>query len=173
MNQINHSLFYILAAIIIVSSILSVTSKRMLRAATFLLFVMMGMAGLYLLLNYHFLAAVQLAVYAGGILILFIFAILLTSPKGDHTEPEDKGKVAIGLLAAVGGFAVVMVVLVKHVFLYAAPNPTLTGDHEINMKVIGQALMGTEKYQYLLPFEVLSVLLLAAIIGGIIIAKKR
>ena len=165
--------FYILAAIIVVSSILAVTSKRMLRAATYLLFVLLSMAGLYLLLNYHFLAAVQLAVYAGGILILFIFAILLTSPKGDRTESADKGKVVIGLIAAVGGFAVTMFVIAKHVFLYADPNPTLTGDHEINMKVIGNALMGTGKYQYLLPFEVLSVLLLAAIIGGIIIAKKR
>ena len=165
--------FYSLAALIIVSSILAVTSKRMLRAATYLLFVMIGMAGLYLLLNYHFLAAVQLSVYAGGILILFIFAILLTSPKGDQTESADKGKVVIGLVAAVGGLVVTTVVLVKHVFLYADPNPTLTGDHEINMKVIGRALMGTEKYQYLLPFEVLSVLLLAAIIGGILIAKKR
>jgi NADH-quinone oxidoreductase subunit J len=173
MNQINHSLFYILAAVIIVSAIFAVTSRRMLRAATFLLLVMIGIAGLYLLLNYHFLAGVQLAIYAGGILILFIFAILLTNPKGDPVEPEDKGKVAIGLVAAVGGLAITMVVLVKHVFLYAAPNPTLTGDHEINMKVIGRALMGTEKYQYLLPFEVLSVLLLAAIIGGIVIAKKR
>jgi NADH-quinone oxidoreductase subunit J len=165
--------FYTLAAIIIASSILAVTSKRMLRAATFLLFVMLGVAGLYLLLNYHFLAAVQLAVYAGGILILFIFAILLTSPRGDRTEPADKGKVAIGLVAAVSGFTVTMVVIAKHVFLYADPNPTLTGDHEINMKVIGHTLMGTSKYQYLLPFEVLSVLLLAAIIGGIMIAKKR
>ena len=165
--------FYTLATFIIVSAILAVTSRQILRAATFLLFVLLGMAGLYLLLNYHFLAAVQLSVYAGGILILFIFAILLTNPKGDKTEPEDKGKVAIGLVAALGGVAVTAIVLVKHVFLYANPNPTLTRDHEINMKVIGNALMGTGKYQYLLPFEVLSVLLLAAIIGGIIIAKKR
>jgi len=165
--------FYSLSAIIVVSAILAVTSRRIFRAAASLLFVMVGVAGLYLLLNYHFLAAVQLAIYAGGILILFIFAILLTSPKGDVTEPDDKGKVAIGLIAALGGLAVVLVVLAKHVFLYANPNPTLTGDHEINMKVIGSALMGTGKYQYLLPFEVLSVLLLAAIIGGIIIAKKR
>ena len=165
--------FYILAVFIIASAIVAVTSRRIFRAAASLLFVMVGVAGLYLLLNYHFLAAVQLAIYAGGILILFIFAILLTSPKGDVTEPDDKGKVAIGLIAALGGLAVVLVVLAKHVFLYANPNPTLTGDHEINMKVIGSALMGTGKYQYLLPFEVLSVLLLAAIIGGIIIAKKR
>ena len=166
-------IFYSLAALIVASSILSVTSTRMLRAATYLLFVMLGIAGLYLLLNYHFLAAVQVAVYAGGILILFIFAILLTSAKGYHRDTADKGKLAIGLVAALGGLAVTLIVLAKHTFLYVDPNPTLTGDHEINMKVIGHALMGTEKYQYLLPFEALSVLLLAAIIGGILIAKKR
>jgi len=165
-------IFYILAAFMIISAILSVTAKRMSRAATYLLFVMLGMAGLYLLLNYHFLAVVQLSVYAGGILILFIFAILLTKPKGDKHEPADKGKVAIGIIAALGGLVITLMVLTKHVFLYGDPT-TLTGDHEINMKVIGEALMGTGKYQYLLPFEVLSVLLLAAIIGGIFIARKK
>ncbi len=165
--------FYSLAALIIVSAILAVTSKRILRAATFLLFVLISTAGLYFLLNYHFLAAVQLSVYAGGILILFIFAILLTSPKGDRTEPEDKKKVAMGIVAALSGLVVTAMVALKHVFVYANPNPTIVGDHEINMKTIGHALMGTGKYQYLLPFEVLSVLLLACIIGGILIARKR
>ncbi len=164
--------FYSLAALIIVSAILAVTSKRILRAATFLLFVLIATAGLYLLLNYHFLAAVQLSVYAGGILILFIFAILLTSPKGDRTEPEDKGKVAMGIIAALSGLIITAIVTVKHIFLYADPT-TIVGDNEINMKAIGHALMGTGKYQYLLPFEVLSVLLLACIIGGILIARKR
>ncbi|MDR1154993.1 MAG: NADH-quinone oxidoreductase subunit J [Bacteroidales bacterium] len=165
--------FYCLSALIIVSAVMAVTSKRILRAATFLLFVLIATAGLYLLLNYHFLAAVQLSVYAGGILILFIFAILLTSPKGDRTEPEDRGKVAMGLAAALSGLVITAMVTVKHIFLYADPNPTVAGDHEINMKTIGHALMGTEKYQYLLPFEVLSVLLLVCIIGGIFIARKR
>ena len=165
--------FYILAAFIIISAILAVTSKRMFRSVTFLLFALVGTAGLYFLLNYHFLAAVQLSVYAGGILILFIFAILLTSPKDDRTEPDDKKRVVMGIVAAVSGLSITIVVIVKHIFLYARPNPSLTGEQEINMKVIGQALMGTGKYQYLLPFEVLSVLLLAAIIGGLLIAKKR
>ncbi|MDR2848083.1 MAG: NADH-quinone oxidoreductase subunit J [Bacteroidales bacterium] len=166
-------IFYVLAVIIIVSAILAVTSKRMLRAATFLLFVLIATAGLYLLLNYHFLAAVQLSVYAGGILILFIFAILLTSgAKNDHTESADKRKLLLGVLAAAGGLAVTGIVLLKHHFVYSNTLNT-AGDQEINMKVIGNALMGTGKYQYLMPFEVLSVLLLACIIGGILIARKR
>ncbi|MDL2251469.1 NADH-quinone oxidoreductase subunit J [Odoribacter sp. OttesenSCG-928-J03] len=172
MESANLIVFYILGALIVGSSILAVTSKRMLRAATFLLFVLIGTAGLYLMLNYHFLAAVQLSVYAGGILILFIFAILLTSPKGDQTEPHDKRRMVIGVLTALAGVAITTIVTLKHQFLYSN-NPTITGDEEINMKVIGHALMGTEKYQYLLPFEALSILLLACIIGGILIARKR
>ena len=164
--------FYILAAIIIITSILAVTTKRIFRAATYLLFVLIGTAGIYLMLNYHFLAAVQISVYAGGILVLFIFAILLTSPNGDQIEPSDKKKTVMGLFAALGGLAVTSVIFLKHEFLYSN-NPTIVGDAEINMKKIGYALMGTDKYQYLLPFEVLSVLLLACIIGGILIARKR
>jgi len=163
--------FYVLGALIAVSSILAVTAKRMLRAVTFLLFVLIGTAGLYLLLNYHFLAAVQLSIYAGGILILFIFAILLVSHKDDRTEPDDKKKVIMGVIAAVSGLVITAVVVSKHVFLYRT-EPNLE-EYEINMKEIGIALMGTGKYQYLLPFEILSILLLACIIGGILIARKR
>ncbi len=164
--------FYILAAAISVCSVLAVTSKRMLRAATYLLIVLIGTAGLYLLLNYHFLAAVQLSVYAGGILILFIFAILLTSAKGDRAEPNDRKRVWGGLAVGIAGFVITTLVTVKHKWLYAG-NTTIAGDQEMNMKQIGQALMGTEKFQYLLPFEVLSILLLACVIGGILIARKR
>jgi NADH-quinone oxidoreductase subunit J len=168
----NLIVFYTLGAMIIVSSILAVTSKRMLRAATYLLFVLLGTAGLYLLLNYHFLMGVQLSVYAGGILILFIFAILLTSAKGDKFEPRDKQKVMYGIIAALAGIAVTLFVTLKYRLLFP-DNPTIAGDQEINMKIIGQALIGTEKYQYLLPFEILGVLLLACAIGGILIARKR
>jgi NADH-quinone oxidoreductase subunit J len=168
----NLIIFYSLAAFILAMSVMAVTAKKILRAATYLFFVLIGTAGLYLLLNYHFLAAVQISVYAGGIVVLFIFAILLTSNKGDSIEPNARKKVFWGLLASISGVAVTAFVLLKHKFIYA-DNPTIVGDQEINMKAIGYALMGTEKYQYLLPFEILSVLLLACIIGGILIARKR
>ncbi len=164
--------FYVLATLIVVASVLAVTSRRMLRAATYLLIVLISTAGLYLLLNYHFLAAVQLSVYAGGILILFIFAILLTSARGDRTEPQDRRRAIAAIVTIAAGIVITSVVTVKHKFLYGDPS-TVAGDHEINMKAIGTALMGTGKYQYLLPFEVLSVLLLSCIIGGILIARKR
>lgn len=168
----NLIIFYCLAAVITISSILAVTSKKMLRAATFLLIVLISTAGLYLLLNYHFLAVVQLSVYAGGILILFIFAILLTSAKGDRSEPHDKRRVWSGLAAALAGIVITTVATMKHLFLYGGSH-TVTGDVEINMKEIGYALIGTDKYQYLLSFEALSVLLLVCIVGGILIARKR
>ena len=168
----NLIVFYTLAAVIVISSILAVTSRRMLRAATFLLIVLLCTAGLYFLLNYHFLAVVQLSVYAGGILILFIFAILLTSSRGDKTEPHDRRRVVSGLVTAAAGIAITTWATLKHQFLYG-DNPTIAGDAQIDMKEIGHALLGTEKYEYLLSFETLSVLLLTCAVGGIIIARKR
>ncbi len=169
---INLIIFGILGVVILLLSVLAVSSKSLLRSATYLLLVLICTAGLYLFLNYHFLAAVQISVYAGGVLILFIFAIFLTSNKGDVMKRQQVRKYLMGGLAALGGIAVTAFALLKHQFVYAN-NSTLEGDQEINMKLIGEALMGTEKYQYLLPFEVLSLLLLACIIGGILIARKR
>ena len=171
--DVNLIIFYVLAAFILSMSVMTVTSKKILRAATYLLFVLIGTAGLYLLLNYHFLAAVQISVYAGGIVVLFIFAIFLTTDKGEVIELHAKRKIVLGILAGISGVFIALFVIFKHKFLYDSSNTTMIGDEELNMKVIGHALMGTEKYQYLLPFEILSVLLLACIIGGILIARKR
>ncbi len=169
----NLIIFICLALFIVIMSVMAVTSKKILRAATYLLFVLIGTAGLYLLLNYHFLAAVQISVYAGGIVVLFIFAIFLTSNKGDMIDNHNTKRILYGAAAAVAGAALTGFALLKHEFLNYLDNPTIAGDQEINMKMIGRALMGTEKFQYLLPFEILSVLLLACIIGGILIARKR
>ena len=75
--------FYFLAAFITVFSILTVTTRRMVRSATYLLFVLFGTAGIYFLLGYTFLGSVQIMVYAGGIVVLYVFSILLTSGEGD------------------------------------------------------------------------------------------
>ena len=148
---------------IVVCSILTVTTKRILRSATYLLFVLFATAGIYFELNYSFLGAVQLTVYAGGIIVLYVFSILLTS-----SDKIKNSKFFAGILAAVGGAALCIFITLTHSFPVSHFVPG-----EINQKVIGTALMGTEKYQYLLPFEVISVLLLACIIGGILIARKR
>lgn len=171
--------FAILALVILVSSVFAITSRKMMHVAMYLLFVLAGTAGLYFLLDYHFLGVVQLSVYAGGVLILFIFAILLTNTKGERSEIHGLKRVVPAVFAALLGIGVVAVAVMKHKFLYAdetAGSEMIakgTTGNEIDMQVIGNALMGTEKYQYLLPFEILSVLLLACIIGGILIARKR
>ena len=160
--------FFILAAVIVVCSVLAVTTKRILRSATHLLFVLFATAGIYFQLNYSFLGAVQLTVYAAGIIVLYVFSILLTSPEGDHAEKRKRGKFFAGLVAALAGAAICIFLTVTHPF-----GAYRIAGGEVPMKEIGHALMGTGRYQYLLPFELISVLLLACIVGGIMIARKR
>ena len=161
--------FYILAAVIVVLAVLTVTTQRILRSATYLLFVLFGTAGIYFQLNYSFLGAVQLTIYAGGIIVLYVFSILLTSPDGDKIATKlPKSKLFAGLVASLAGAVLCIFITLNHTFPVSRFVPG-----EIDMKTIGFALLGTEKYQYMLPFEAISVLLLACIIGGIMIARKR
>ena len=96
-------IFYILAALIAVFSVLAVTSKHIIRSATYLLFVLLGTAGLYILLGYYYLFAVQIAVYAGGVMVLFIFAILLTNRPGEKVKSERKDRrIAAGIIFLAG-----------------------------------------------------------------------
>lgn len=162
------TVFLFLAAVIVICSILTVTTRRILRSATYLLFVLFATAGIYFELNYSFLGAVQLTVYAGGIIVLYVFSILLTSSDTHKTEKIRNSKFFAGILSAVGGAVLCIFITLTHTFPVSHFVPG-----EIDQKVIGAALMGTEKYQYLLPFELISVLLLACIIGGILIARKR
>ena len=162
------AVFLFLATVIIVFSILTVTTKRILRSATYLLFVLFATAGIYFELNYSFLGAVQLTVYAGDIIVLYVFSILLTSSDSQKVEKIKNSKFFAGIIAAIAGAAICIFITLTHSFPVSHFVPG-----EIDQKVIGTALMGTGKYQYLLPFEAISVLLLACIIGGILIARKR
>lgn len=162
-------IFWILAAIMAVFSILAVTSKNIIRSATFLLFVLLGTAGLYLLLGYHYLFAVQIAVYAGGIMVLFIFAILLTNRPGENVKTEKYYRKVIAGITSFAGLA-----FCGHIIYWNVNKAyTLVATSELKVQDIGHTLMGTDKYQYLLPFEFISVLLLACIVGAIMIARKR
>ncbi|WP_165042456.1 NADH-quinone oxidoreductase subunit J [Dysgonomonas sp. ZJ709] len=162
-------IFYILATIIVASSLLAVTSQRIIRSATFLLFVLLATGGLYLLLDYHFLMAVQIAVYAGGVMVLFIFAILLTNQPGEAVKFEKPKRMFISALAALAGIAICGHIIFHNVAKFY----TYIKQDELDMRQVGFTLMGTDKYQYMLPFEAISLLLLACIIGGIMIARKR
>lgn len=160
--------FLVLAVFLVVSSILAVTTTRIVRSATYLLFVLFGTAGIYFQLNYSFLGAVQLLIYAGGITVLYVFSILLTSGQGDKAEKLKRSKMFAGLLAAGAGLVICLFIILKNKFL-----PSHFEHGELPVRTIGHALMGWGKYQYILPFEVISILLLACIVGGILIARKR
>lgn len=162
----NQIMFFIFAAMIIVFSILTTTSRKILRAATYLLFVLISTSGLYFMLNFQFLAAVQLTLYAGGIVVLIIFSILLTSHIDEKFEPLLWKKRAFSAIAAIFGFVLVCTTLLQYNF--EAP----TKEVDVNMNVIGTALMNYGEQGYALPFELISVLLLAAMIAAIVVAKK-
>ena len=161
--------FYFLAVFISVCSILTVTTRHMVRSATYLLFTLFGTAGIYFLLGYTFLGSVQIMVYAGGIVVLYVFSILLTSGEGDRTTKLKRSKLLAGLGATVGGAIIVVFITLKHKFLVTTDLVPL----EINIKTIGHSMLSSDKFGYLLPFEAVSILLLACIIGGIMIARKR
>ena len=161
-------MYLIIALSIVIFSVLTVTTRKILRSATFLLFTLFATAALYFKLDYEFLGAVQIAVYAGGIVVLFVFSILLTSHPGNNSEKLVSRRRVLGIAAsiltlAVTGFALLYRCGQAMVALPEMENPKM---HEI-----GEALMGTGEYQYLLPFEAISVLLLACIIGGVVVAR--
>lgn len=160
--------FLIISLVIIVCSVLAVTTRKILRAATYLLFVLFATAAYYFQLNYEFLGAVQIAVYAGGIVVLFVFSILLTSAPGENAPALASRRRVFGLLGAVLLLIVAGYALVSRCeFLFS----TMSG-HNPDMQLIGQTMMGTGHGQYMLPFEAISVLLLACIIGGVVIARR-
>ena len=166
----NIILYFIVAIAIIVFSVLTVTTRKILRSATYLLFVLFATAIIYFQMDYQFLGAVQIAVYAGGILVLFVFAIMLTQQPGKNADALANHRRWLGLTSALAGVAVCGYGL----FSYAGfGGRLLSSGVDINMEKIGQFLLSTDKFGYLLPFEAISVLLLACIIGGVVIARRR
>jgi len=163
----NQLMFILFSIIIVTFSILTVTSRKILRAAVYLLFVLVSTSGLYFMLNYQFLAAVQLTLYAGGIVVLIIFSILLTSHISQKTEPVGWKKSVFSALAAIAGAVLAIITILDFNF-----SATLEAAQEVSMKVIGRSLLSTGEDGFVLPFEVISILLIAAMVGAIVIAKK-
>ena len=166
-------MYCVTAIVIAVFSVMTVRSRKILRSATYLLFVLLATAVMYFQLGYQFLGAVQIAVYAGGIMVLFVFSILLTHRPDDKTSLLTSHKRIIGISCSVIGAVLLLAALFT---MPVAQDITLTdalSRSDVNMEQICTALLGTGKFQYLLPFEAVSVLLLACIIGGIVVARKK
>ncbi len=165
-------MFCILAVVVLGSAVMSVCTKSIMRAATWLLFVLFGIAGFYFLLDYTFLGAAQISIYAGGITVMYIFAIQLVSKRSlQNLVARFKGeRVAQALIISIIGLVVVSLIIVKNHFVNAALD---VADLEVPMKEVGKAMVGSGKYGYVLPFEFISLFLLACIVGGVMIARKE
>ena len=160
-------IFYLLATLTLVSAFLAVTTRMIFRAAIYLLFSLIGIAGIYFWLQYEFIAAVQIVVYVGGIVVLIIFSIFLTQQAGEQLPKQKLGRQLFSALAAFCGFALIMLQLYEHAFKKTY-NPAIAP----NVTNIGNQMLGLNTNGYALPFEVVSMLLLAALVGCIVIALK-
>jgi NADH-quinone oxidoreductase subunit J len=162
-NLPQHIAFGMLAAVMTISSLKVVTSRNVVHCALYLVMVLAGVAGIYILLAAEFLAAVQVLVYIGAIVVLFLFGIMLTrAPIGRSSglDNDQRGLAAMVSLAVAG----LLVTLLIDGF----------GDDKIDIaEPQRSAEVGLEIFQsYVIPFEVVSVLLLAALVGAVVLARR-
>jgi len=164
-------LFYGLAAIMVISSLMVIFRKNPVHSALFLVVTFFCLGGVYLLLNAQFIAAVQVIVYAGAIMVLFLFVIMLLNLDREVISQGGHGlqKFSALILSVVLAVSLVSImtarVLTGEKGAYSLEKVNAIG----NSEVIGKLLFT----DFLLPFEITSILLLAAIIGAIILAKKK
>ncbi|MBR3941181.1 MAG: NADH-quinone oxidoreductase subunit J [Bacteroidaceae bacterium] len=166
--SINLIIFSGLALVMVIAALFAVTSSKIMRATTLLLFVLFGTAGLYFMLHYTFLGAVQITVYAGGIVVLLIFVVLLLGKGSVDVTQTSMRRYLAGTVTAMTG----MIITIYLINTTQFSQGTVNADG-VAMRELGLALMGTEKFHYILPFEVMSVLLLACTVGAILIARKK
>lgn len=163
-------MFYILGAITLISASFVILLRRPLHNVLFMILTMIGLAGLYILLRAEFIAMVQLIVYAGAVMVLFLFVIMLLNL--DELKLADESLPVRFLMGSV--IALLVVVMLIPVFRAVSAPSAQTGAPQAGAEVLSntQAIAAELFTTYILPFEVASVLLLAAIIGAVILARK-
>lgn len=159
--------FYLLSAVAIISAVFVITRRNAVHSALSLIVTLLSLAGLYLMLYAPFVAAVQIVVYAGGIMVLFLFVIMLVNLEKAVKEAQFNKQWIAGVVAAVCLAALFAVVYHKGAALF--PGTPLTLAETDNTQRIGIGLYQT----YVLPFEIASLLLLVAIVGAVVMAKKK
>jgi len=160
-------IFYILSAFILGAAFLAVTTRKIFRSAIFLLFTLIGTAALFFWMGVEFVAAVQIIIYVGGIVVLIIFSIFLTQKSGKEMPKPLRNRSLFSALALLFGFAFTYHLIYQYRFNQMDPHP-----FDVKVSDIGIQMLSTTEHGFVLPFEVVSILLLAAMIGCIVIAMK-
>jgi NADH-quinone oxidoreductase subunit J len=159
--------FYLLSGIMLIGGILVITRKNPVHSAVALIITLLAQASIYLMLYAPFVAGVQIILYAGGIMVLFLFVIMLVSIDRSMKERQFNSQWVVGIVAAtaLGGLFIAVYTKGKDVFPeHALPIVENDNTQQIAMKLYGQ---------YMFAFEIASLLLLVAIIGAVVMAKKR
>ncbi|OQX91219.1 MAG: hypothetical protein B6D58_08670 [candidate division Zixibacteria bacterium 4484_95] len=159
-------IFYILAVIALTSALMVVTRKNAVTSAVYLIVTMCAIAGLFVQLGAVFIAALQIIIYAGAIMVLFLFVIMLLNLRKDEFGFDTRvfQRLFAGLLG---------IVLLVQLIMVVSRLPVVAGQ-PVDTEMGRVAPLATKFFtQYLYPFEIISVLLLAAIIGAVVIAKKK
>lgn len=162
----SQTIFYIIAALTLGAALLAVTTRKIFRSAIWLLFSLVGVAALYFWMQVEFIAAVQIIVYVGGIVVLIIFSIFLTQNSGKEMPETNWKQIIFSALAALFGLGFSYNLINEYGFS-ASLQP-----FNVPIKEIGRQMLNPVAHGYVLPFEVVSMLLLAAMIGCIVIAMK-
>ena len=163
--------FYIFAAMVLGGGVLTITRRNAVHSAMFLIVSLMGVAGLYLLQRAEFLFAVQIVLYIGGIMVLFLFVIMLVNLDQAALQKQFNAQwwIALGCVGLVGAQVFYFFSKGAGAFRIATPAVTYAVAGTGNTELLADALFT----EYLLPFEIASILLLVAVVGSVVMAKKR
>jgi NADH-quinone oxidoreductase subunit J len=159
--------FYFLSGMALVSGVLVITRRNPVHSAIALIFTLLSLAGLYLMLYAPFVAGVQIILYAGGIMVLFLFVIMLVSVSRVERESQFNKQWLVGIAATAALGVLFILVYAKGRAVF--PERAVQLPEQLNTQQVAVWLYGT----YMLPFEIASLLLLVAIVGAVVMAKKR
>jgi NADH-quinone oxidoreductase subunit J len=161
--------FYIFAAMVLGGGLLTITQRSAVHSALWLIVSLMGVAGLFLLQQAEFLFAVQIVLYVGGIMVLFLFVIMLVNLDEAAKQRQFNGQWWVSLIAVAGVGLEIFYFMRRGAGTFPEPRQAAAAVTEGNTEALATVLFS----EYLLPFEIASILLLVAVVGSVVMAKKR
>lgn len=162
--------FYLLSGLALIGGVLVITRRNPVHSALALIVTLLALAGIYLMLYAPFVAGVQIILYAGGIMVLFLFVIMLVSVERAEKEKQFNKQWIVAIIAAFGLGLLFVLVFTRSTLLHElTKNPVAQLTESNNTQLMGYELYGN----YMLAFEIASLLLLVAIVGAVVMAKKK